>query len=155
VVEAIEATFGRPIAVRRYEAITELGGLGYVLDFLAALGLTPPTAIERAWRLGGAMDSLPANLRDLARPLVRPNVSLSARGMAMAEALRPLVDDAEWKKIVRPFLQKNFNTLSDTERPIELKKAQRAALDAAFAEDLAFLGDRLTFRYPAITDSPA
>ncbi len=155
VVEAIEAAFGRPIAVRRYEAIAELGGLGYVLDFLEALGLAAPTATERAWRLGGAMDSLPRRLRDLARPLVRPNVSLSARGMTMAEALRPLVDDAEWRKVVRPFLQKNFNTLTDKERPIELNKRLRATLDAAFAEDLAFLGDRLAFRYPAITDSPA
>lgn len=153
VVSAIETMLGRPVAVRRYEAIETHGGRAYVLDALAAFGLPEPTARERLLALGGLAERIPKPLARLVHEmqvLARPNAALSTRGVAIADAIRPHVDAAEWDRIVRPFLARHFNAVRDQGRSIRLDSDLAEALDCEYERDLAALAGALVTAHPAI-----
>lgn len=152
-VEAIEAGFGGRLPVRRYETIRDDGALGFTLDFLAAFGFPAPGTVERLVRLGGLAEMMPERAERLTHALraaLRPNAALSERGILVAEAIRPHVSAAEWSRFVRPFLARHFDAVRDGGGGTDFRGPRGAKLDAAHAEDLAWLGDRLTLRHPPL-----
>lgn len=150
-VETIEARLGVRVAVREFGSIRRLGGTGYVADMLEAFGLPEPTRIERSIALGGLADRVPEPLLRRLRLgfLRRRNPSLSARGMALAEAMRPHFEGADWNAVARPFLARHFSAADgDATQPLPDFVARRFA--GLYERDLVRLGPRLLFRHPPI-----
>lgn len=150
-VDTIEARLGARVAVREFGSIRRLGGAGYVVDMLAAFGLPAPIRIERALPLGGLADRIPEPVLRRLRLgfLRRRNPSLSARGVALAEAMRPHFGRDDWNAVARPFLARHFSTADgEAAQPLPGFVARRFV--DLYEQDLARLGPKLCVRHPPI-----
>lgn len=151
VIGSIEAAVGHEIPVRRYEDLAELAEGEVVGAVLRAAGILAPAALKPP--LGRQIVRLLLGVGDIAQRAIsgHPNVSLSDRGLILAEAIRPLVTQEEWRRLFRPLLAKNFNRMLEPEAThFDVPSTLRQEMERRYLRDREWFGRRLELAYPTL-----
>jgi hypothetical protein len=150
VVEAVEAVVGHPVPVRRYE---DLCGLEADEFMRAVVGMWERLDDSFWGRQPTSLSSLRRELRswvDTNAKLLgqNPNPAFSERGILLAQSIRPLVSDDEWRRLFRPLLSRHFSRKHEPDTGMfRIPDDVRQPFIDAYEEDAAWLGGRLRLSY--------